>query len=96
MTFKNIKTNNSAQAAGRSSGSLTTKAVKSCLTDNLFITDSSGNELWCMREAVGRPDTCVLLRQVSEGKFYFLTFNGFSAEVDINTLEVTDKKAHKR
>ena len=66
------------------------------LDDNLFITDSQGSELWCMKEAVGRSDTCVLLRQVSDGKFYFLTFNGFSAEVDINTLEVTDKKAHKR
>lgn len=64
--------------------------------DNLFITDNSGSELWCMREAVGRSDTCVLLRQIGEGKFYFVTFNGFSAEVDINTLEVTNKKAYKR
>ena len=61
------------------------------LPDNLFVTDERGNELWNMREAVGREDTCVLLRIEGE-KFYFTTFNGFSAWVNVNTLEVSEMK----
>ena len=64
------------------------------LPDNLFIIDEHGNEIWSMREAVGREDVCVLLRVDGE-RFFFATFNGFSAWMDMDTLETSDIKTGK-
>ncbi len=54
-------------------------------TDNLFILDGDGREVWSLRQALGREDVCVLLRVDGE-EIVFTTFNGTSARVNVRTL----------
>ncbi len=62
--------------------------------DNLFILDENGKEVWSLGGALGREDTCVLLR-VEDGAAYFTTFNGFSARVDVLTLDLTRRHSQR-
>ena len=60
-------------------------------SNNLFILDRDGVELWSMKAALKREDTCTLLR-IEGGKAYFATYNGFGAWIDVQTLEITGKR----
>ncbi|MCH5275528.1 MAG: hypothetical protein J1E65_06785 [Lachnospiraceae bacterium] len=60
-------------------------------SNNLFILDKDGNEIWSMKDALKREDTCTLLR-IEGKKAYFATYNGFGAWIDVQTLEITDKR----
>lgn len=60
-------------------------------SNNLFILDETGNEIWSMKDVLKREDTCTLLR-IEGGKAYFATYNGFGAWIDVRTLEITGKR----
>lgn len=64
------------------------------LSHNLFITDADGNELWSLQDVDKADDACVLLR-IEGGRMYFVTFSGFSAWVDVGTLEISDIKVQR-
>ena len=63
-------------------------------SNNLFILDRDGGELWSMKDVLKHEDTCTLLRIEGE-KAYFATYNGFGAWIDILTLEITGKRMVK-
>ena len=63
-------------------------------SNNLFILDRDGVELWSMKDALKREDACTLLRIEGE-KAYFATYNGFGAWIDVQTLEITGKRMVK-
>lgn len=62
--------------------------------DNLFILDENKKVIWNMIDAINIHDVAVNL-DVNENSFTFITFNGLSIEIDIDTLKVIDKKVTK-
>ena len=62
-------------------------------TDNLWILDKDGQELWNIASFFGKSEMCIMVRLITENQFYFYTFSGIGVMMEINDeIKCVDKK----
>ena len=62
---------------------------------NLWVEDGSGTELWRMDKVLKFHDAAVSFGADSDSSFHFTTWNGLYFVIDINALEIIERRIVK-